>query len=452
MKKLFFFAVAAIGLFAGCTKNEVAPVQDNPQITFQAVRGNMATKALLSGTAYDIGDPSFGSTAFQHTGNWGDSQMSTPVAYINEKEVKWQNSIPAWSTDDVYYWPLTGNLTFFSYSPYTMNGSVTINATDGVKIANWNVAENQGVDVMVADLAANHVKASGLTKYEYEAKEASGDVEGYERGNYNGVPTVFRHKLSQIAGFRIRTKTDYAATENAFKTEVLIKSIDIKRIKQIGTYTSGVVENASTANKAGQFTNEKWDIGGGESPSLFDYNLYTSTNSDGQLIDNDFDNTNATGVVNEFTITRGLPTNNGVSTGITTDAADKNYLLVLPQTFTKAGKTTGIVESDKYDDTKDAYIIVSYDVRQYYDATNFVKTSKTGKAYLRDIHTASYDYNQNGPGQNTNKDGDDLDGWKMNKKITYELVIDLFDGDSRILWAPSIQDWESETLGEVTLN
>ena len=62
MKKIFL-AVLAVAAIASCAKNEVVKVEDNNQITFQAVVGPN-TKAMINGATYGTGAPSFGTVAF----------------------------------------------------------------------------------------------------------------------------------------------------------------------------------------------------------------------------------------------------------------------------------------------------------------------------------------------------------------------------------------------------
>ena len=78
---------------------------------------------------------------------------------------------------------------------------------------------------MVADVAANKT-----------ANE--------ENGGYNGVPTVFRHKLSQIVAFKFNTDKDYTngpgdGTWAAGDKQIVVTGISINSIATKGTFTSG---------------------------------------------------------------------------------------------------------------------------------------------------------------------------------------------------------------------
>ncbi len=369
MKKSIFLAAAAIAMLASCAKNEVTPVveQNDNAITFQAVVGSASTKALMDGTVYKAADgtyPTFGTAAYYNEG-------STFVAadakeYITESEVKPDDtSNPTeWKTEATYYWPKTGSLTFFSYSPWTdVNSQVEITATEGVKLTNWDVAENQTIDFMVADIQVGQT-----------ANGTNGTSPTYE-----GVPTVFRHKLSQIVAVNVNTDAAYYAdTREAGNIEFHINKITFKQIKTKGNYTSGNEVNVS--NLGLWFSqDEPEDFVWYQEDGVTAYNIINNDPAD----------------VQNFVIGT-----NGVS-----PVKDNGYLLVLPHDFIAS-----------------AGIEIEYTVRHWYgtgasDYTDEAKTTVT-KYFTTDFasHTA----------------------WEMNKKITYNLTL----GMNQILWAPSVESWE----------
>ena len=221
MKNYHILAAAALLTLAACSKNEVRPASSDPQeITFQTVVGGVKTKALVTGESYPTG-ATFGSYAYYHEGNFtGKGNL-----YIDNAEIKYDgNSTPAtWHADKKYYWPKDGSkLTFYAYSPYSISAvpagattsPVTCSVDKGVKISDWDVKTNSTVDVLVADVAK--------------------DKTANETGTYVGVPTVFRHKLTQIAGFTVKTKEAYS------DVTFTIKSISIKNAKYKGTYENEV--------------------------------------------------------------------------------------------------------------------------------------------------------------------------------------------------------------------
>ena len=239
MKKIFLLTVAAGVLFASCAKNEVNSV-DSSRISFRTVVGKASTKALLSGTVYKDTDPSFGTYAFMlQSGESWAANKATASLYIDNKEVKptGPDAQKKWTTETPYYWPKNGSLTFFSYSPYdALNAVVSCTNDDkGIQLSAWDVDANQDVDVMFAD--------------KVEDQTANGT-----NGGYTGVPTVFRHKLSQIVSFTFQTKDDYFHNGNATgDKKFLIKEIDVNGILHKGAYS-----NAAWVPETGSVKDYSW--------------------------------------------------------------------------------------------------------------------------------------------------------------------------------------------------
>jgi len=215
MKNYYFIAAAALLSLAACTKNEVRPISGEPQeITFQTVVGSASTKTLISSMDYPTDVP-FGAYAYMHT----DAYNGTDNEYISNAEIKYfATPTPAsWHADKTYYWPKGDDkkLTFFAYSPYSISAGTTspvsCSAEKGIKISNWDVRANSTVDVLVADVAKD------------KTVNETGKL-------YTGVPTVFKHKLTQIAGFTVKTKQAYP------DITITVKSISIKGAKYVGTY------------------------------------------------------------------------------------------------------------------------------------------------------------------------------------------------------------------------
>ena len=229
MKKLFYFAAAAVAL-AACAKNEVVPVNsgENQEITF-----NVAPKTKGHS---EFGEKlTFKSYAYYLPGNdkWADKASDSKL-YINGVEISktggvWKNATTS------YYWPKNGSLTFFAWTslketvgapnPYTVsyvdknNVKVTCSNTTGIKVENYEVdsKDNKNVDLLVADIKADQ-KANTTT---------TGETGKYYK---DGVPTLFRHKLSYVI-FNVVTDQNYSATKR-FE----LKSITFKDIEYKGNY------------------------------------------------------------------------------------------------------------------------------------------------------------------------------------------------------------------------
>lgn len=333
MKKALFAALA-IALVASCTKNEEVKVEDNNQITFQTVVGPN-TKGMINGTNYKTTDPSFGTVAFYNTS--GETFPTGAQTYIPLSEVKWDDTNNRWTTEAAYYWPKGGgSLSFFSYSPYKYQEaggtaiSVTVpDLTEGLVFANYDVDAHQLTDLMVAEVVTG--KTANDKEYAYGA------------GSYNGVPTVFRHKLAQVAGFVLKTDRDYDATgDSAGDIKFTMNKIEFLNIAHKGTYTGKITETDTDGwvEAATPTTNYIWD----EADHV-------------------------------FSTTAGIT----IGTNETTKPTiANNYLLVLPQTFA--------------DDTEK--IRVTYTVSTY-NGTAWVDDVVVRTVDLYDIHSDNHKWEMN---------------------------------------------------------
>ena len=336
--KRFFLAALAIAAIASCTKNEVNEVTANDQITFQTVVGP-TTKALIDGTVYETTAPAFGTVAYYNA--TGTTFPTSAELYIPESMVSY--SSPYWSTATPYYWPKNGSLTFFSYSPYTeLESYMECDMTDGLTLTDWDVHTNPAVDVMVADVQ-------------------TGQTANDSHGGYTGVPTIFRHKLSQIIDVTFKTDKDYndGTPFSAGEKQFFINYVKINNLEQTGTYTSGNdVDDAQLGT---------WELP--TTPSYdHNYNWFNETTS----CDTEFKSA-------------------------ATSANTMTYLLVMPQTYENftAPQTAADVSN----------VEVQYTIRTYTDASNY--SDDVVKAYVSmyDIFSTS------------------SNALAMNKKVTINFTI-----------------------------
>ena len=226
MKKVLFFALAAGVALAACTKNEVRPVEVDQEITFKTI----STKATET-EAYKTGN-TFRSWAYLHNSDYAagiDNQLylgGTDGLVISYKDNEWRNA------DAKYYWPKNGDkLSFYSYalnsSANTLAataGAVSCTFEEGIKVVGYDIVKNLNVDFLVADVAQNQTKNTNPKTYFHV-----------------GVPTLFRHKLSNVA-FTIKTADTYAN-----KTFTL-KSITLKGVAETANYIQA------------PFGTEGWDV------------------------------------------------------------------------------------------------------------------------------------------------------------------------------------------------
>lgn len=168
MKKGLFFTILAGVAFASCTNNEsLVPPQE---IDFQVAKYLSSTRA--TGAEFP-GTESFGTYS---AGLGAGKEM---------ENTKISLSAGVWkAASGTYYWPATGTVSFISYAPYSITCPFTIDASTGdVSVTGYQVDGSK--DLMLADYA------TGL----------NGNVDNVSTSgtNYTGVPTLFRHMLSNIS-------------------------------------------------------------------------------------------------------------------------------------------------------------------------------------------------------------------------------------------------------------
>lgn len=393
MKKVLTAAILAVTTcaFIGCTKNEVRSISDNPQaVRFLPLNGKHSTKVMVDDTTYPDDLP-FGTLAYYlPSGNW-DDKMADATLYIPKSKVVHNNG--NWEVDGkTYYWPKSGSLTFFAYSPFAHEDGTLLavdkvyNTThdDGIHILNYDVHAHQATDFMVADIAKDKT-----------ANESN--------GGYTGVPIVFRHKLSQIVGINFQTvitngnalvKHDYSygrSTKGPLQAGDVVfklKKVEVKDLYTVGDYVYSGTGAGSVANDgwANQVQNSKET-----------YHWFNKETAPEAFVDN---------------TTFNLKYN-------TQYTSNKPYLLVLPQPCNSTLTTTPA--------TTDPLIHIEYQVLTYSDATNCSTENVSEDVYLYKIHGA-------------------ID---MNKKITYNFKINL--ADRKIYWAPSVADWEDLTPDDIVI-
>ena len=386
MKKPVLFAIAALAILASCAKTEVVPtVNDNDQqISFQTAVSRQGTRALIDGTVYPTGVP-FGTFAYFNA--QGTKFPTSAELYIPHSQVEYDLANNRWlDLTTPYYWPKQGSLTFFSYSPYAALSNVTdCSVTDGITIATaadpWDVDMNQEVDILIADYQTNQTKNVGnTTTYT------------------NGVPTIFRHKLAQIAGISFKTAEKYHGDRDESTAQVgdkffYVNSIKINNIEYKGNYKSG---NDVSSTQLGEWTVNT------------DKKSYTWYNVDAGTAFDDI----AVKIVPE---------------GGTADLVTNGYLLVMPQEFD---------QPDDMDDLSgDKTFQITYTIKTCTDVdmNNITFSTETVKDVIIPLWQIQ--------GGTVAPTAADATPWSMNKKMTYTFTISL----DQILWDPSVEKWDTTT-------
>lgn len=250
MKKLIvlFSAVAAL---AACSKNEVVPAVsgENVEISYK-----VAPRTKADPQTFDT-DNVFASWAYylpsgkSWSENWDVREGAKE--YISNSEISFNNGV--WKNKDIsYYWPKGGSLTFFAYSlnrnnlVLQHNGGHSYpiechNAADAYGInATIDLNENPNLDLLVADIATD--------------KTQNDVVYGL-----NGVPTLFKHKLSRIQ-FAVKKKEEYTGAT------ITLNSITFNNVAHAGSYCQ---YNKVKVNGKDTFTNDYWNEVDKSSPIVY---------------------------------------------------------------------------------------------------------------------------------------------------------------------------------------
>lgn len=223
MKKLIVL-LSAVAALAACSKNEVVPAVsgENVEISYK-----VAPRTKADPQTFDTHNV-FASWAYYLPSgkNWNDNWEVRKDAkpYIGEEHVgatiSYKDEVWKDHTNS-YYWPKGGKLTFFAYSfnsntlhnqDYTDTFFYCENDENAYGISGQlNLDAHPNTDFLVADIASDQTS----------------NKEVY---NFNGVPTLFKHKLSRVK-FAVKKKDDYA------NTTITLNSITFKKLVYGMNYT-----------------------------------------------------------------------------------------------------------------------------------------------------------------------------------------------------------------------
>jgi len=205
-KKLFFFAIAALGL-AACSNDEVVEMNENNAISF---------RPIVSGTtrAADI-DAGSGTNGLQTLGFTVFSDVTSGSNYFPETAFTYSAS--TYTSATKYYWPSSGTLDFFAYQySQSANNTVTHTAlTKAFTVTPSSTAANQ-TDLVIACTTAKDKATYGVS----------------------GVTLNFRHAESKVT---IKLKN------SSTTTTITVGDVVLGNVYTTGTYTfTGSTDNAAT--------------------------------------------------------------------------------------------------------------------------------------------------------------------------------------------------------------
>lgn len=241
MKKYFILAAAALVTLAACSKNEIDNTNSGPkEISYNAVAGKNATKAIINNAFYAPTDPSFGIWGLYQADKWStnhsasvwigaSANAATKITY--GKDAANTANSEAWrNRSGVDYWPITGSLVFMGYSPFNYWNATEETATAVPAAISKTTAESVDYVTLTCE---NFSSATGAfvtdlmwsDAVEKSANDTNYDADGTGATTYNGVPVVFHHALSQITVFA-KTDKDYAAQGYTFTITALSVTVD----------------------------------------------------------------------------------------------------------------------------------------------------------------------------------------------------------------------------------
>ena len=390
-KSIFFAAIAAIALIAGCAKSvDLAPATGTQHaIGFSNYAPHALTKAgdtyaesttLINGKVFDV-------FAYATANNTPFSTTAIGTQFMNAVDVTYGTGGDSDATKNTYsplrYWPSGDTpdwLTFWAYYPVQTDNGITYTAPTGSNdLGSYAFtaasAAADMVDFMVSDVVND--KIYGTATGEHIA--------------VNGVvPLTFRHQLTKIA-VKILTDNDDECTN------VVLTDVKLYNIKTTGTLSADYDASATTP------TSTSWGSQALESTPV----VYEVTN-DGA----DFDNE--------------------VLTSTPVGGKDKDIFLMVPQDMVESSGTTP------------QYILITWDVKTYDTAAHAAAkgtegllstTSNSQKVYLDNVDVVDSSL------------AAASNDWAKNQFTTYTITV----GPKPIRFTAKVEGWDDETTGAITV-
>lgn len=232
MKRLFFIAAIAGAALVSCTKNEVAQVAADQEITFTVPVVGPQTKAPQYG---EIGvnyneSEHFGVYAVHSAADLATWAAGTPymgTATVGLECLK-NGGENYWAPATPYYWPKEGKLSFAAYSPFDVSGNVTYGAT-GLSVTEYTVSTNtaEHVDFLYAPRVYNYSSST----------EEVGDDD--TKFTYDGVNILFEHAMSSIV-FKVARAADIDAS-----TVITLNSITLEKPYLKANFNENITDGSS---------------------------------------------------------------------------------------------------------------------------------------------------------------------------------------------------------------
>ena len=229
-------------LAASCAK--VSPVLPQDQeITFAVANVAQATKA----TAFDT-EKTFGTFAYWTPTDWATD--GTTNLFMNNEEIANDGSV--WASVSPRYWPKSGLISFASYAPYCKNGNENgftaapaYSYDHQFTFADYTIVPEANVDLMYAD-DANNKDCTNTTNTDGKTVVSG---ENDEVNDFTGVPTLFKHALTQVR-FNFQRKPFDNPSLDEDESWIEVTSVRLSGLYNKNTFTDNTWDRAQATGEA----------------------------------------------------------------------------------------------------------------------------------------------------------------------------------------------------------
>lgn len=386
MKKYIIIAAAALVAATACSKVETTIETPDEAISFKVVDYSTATKAGETSLITE-GYNQFTTYAWVHAdGATAGEPFMTNVTVIPDDTTEPTQWAP---TGRPYFWPKAEKtyINFFSFagSPLPAPANVAENS-----VSYPNVTIKVSDNILVADAAYGYKKNN---------KKANGDRGYYLDKVSEGVPTLFRHMLSQIA-FDVKLDAS-AVTDDKYTFTATINELKVSCINQ-GSLSLTFAAPTTTPGESKFTDGAKWVAG---------TSIGTVPNT-------------VSGLVLETTGTKTFPA------AATEYKELMKWSTVMPQVLSVTDAATSTTEYP---------VTVSF---KYTLKTNYTdeehpenNTEFTETIEVKDVPLAKFTPS--------------ITEWQMNYRYTYHITINAVSGD-RILFDPAVEKWDEAPAASYT--
>ena len=251
-KELIFLAGLAVAAMSACTKSEgPLTAQNEARVSFKPLTAKVTKAAYITNESIDLkpGDFQFNVYAWYNTG-LNNFVSDNAVEYMSNVLVKYHSDIDdkttegsgAWKSDETYYWPKNGTLTFDAYAPSyaSADGTFSSTAANGLEFKDYTVKDLESqYDLLYSSRSYDKTTSTNGTNT-----------------TYDGVDIVFNHALSAIK-VNVLTTDDYSGY-------IKLKKVSILNAYNKGTfnqnYKAGYAESSVPSAWTGHEGNVSYDL------------------------------------------------------------------------------------------------------------------------------------------------------------------------------------------------